>query len=176
MSSAATAPRRPDRARRLGQPGSGQPDRRGRPVDRAASTSSAGNGAEGVLIESSGTAGDPSSIVYASSNTIGGAVGGRATSSRPTTATASTSSGVGCDAQPRRGQLHRRGTRRRLPLRQRRAREPRRRRADRRRTRQPGRRPSRRPRQRDLVEPGQRRRHHRRRRPRATPSPTTSSA
>ena len=36
----------------------------------------AGNGAEGVLIESSGTASDPSSIVYASSNIIGGAVGG----------------------------------------------------------------------------------------------------
>ncbi len=36
----------------------------------------AGNGAEGVLIESSGTAANPSSIVYASSNIIGGAVGG----------------------------------------------------------------------------------------------------
>ena len=34
-----------------------------------------GNGAEGILIESSGTAANPSSIVYASSNTIGGAVG-----------------------------------------------------------------------------------------------------
>ena len=36
----------------------------------------AGNGAEGVLIESSGTAADPASIVYASSNIIGGAVAG----------------------------------------------------------------------------------------------------
>ena len=35
-----------------------------------------GNGAEGVLIESSGTAGNPSSIVYSSSNIIGGAVAG----------------------------------------------------------------------------------------------------
>jgi hypothetical protein len=35
-----------------------------------------GNGADGVLIESSGTAGDPASIVYASSNTIGGVSGG----------------------------------------------------------------------------------------------------
>jgi hypothetical protein len=35
-----------------------------------------GNGAEGVLIESSGTAGDPASIVYSSSNTIGGAASG----------------------------------------------------------------------------------------------------
>jgi hypothetical protein len=36
----------------------------------------AGNGAEGVLIESSGTSGNPSSIVYASSNVIGGAAPG----------------------------------------------------------------------------------------------------
>ena len=36
----------------------------------------AGNGAEGVLILSSGTSLDPSSIVYASSNIIGGAVAG----------------------------------------------------------------------------------------------------
>ncbi|MFI5457958.1 MAG: beta strand repeat-containing protein, partial [Isosphaerales bacterium] len=36
----------------------------------------AGNGAEGVLIQSSGNAGDQSSIVYASSNIIGGAAGG----------------------------------------------------------------------------------------------------
>ena len=36
----------------------------------------AGNGAEGVLIQSSGTAGNPSSIVYDSSNSIGGAVAG----------------------------------------------------------------------------------------------------
>ena len=35
-----------------------------------------GNGAEGVLIESSGTAGNPASIVYTSSNVIGGAVSG----------------------------------------------------------------------------------------------------
>jgi len=35
-----------------------------------------GNGAEGVLIQSSGTAGNPSSIVYSSSNIIGGAVAG----------------------------------------------------------------------------------------------------
>jgi hypothetical protein len=36
----------------------------------------AGNGAEGVLIESSGTAADPAGIVYASSNTVGGTSGG----------------------------------------------------------------------------------------------------
>ncbi len=36
----------------------------------------AGNGAQGVLIESSGTAADPADIVYASSNTIGGTIGG----------------------------------------------------------------------------------------------------
>ncbi len=35
-----------------------------------------GNGAEGVLIESSGSSSNPASIVYASSNTIGGAVAG----------------------------------------------------------------------------------------------------
>jgi hypothetical protein len=35
-----------------------------------------GNGADGVLIESSGTPGNPSSIVYSSSNIVGGAVGG----------------------------------------------------------------------------------------------------
>ena len=38
----------------------------------------AGNGADGVWIQSSGTAGDPSSIVYSSSNVIGGAVPGQA--------------------------------------------------------------------------------------------------
>ena len=36
----------------------------------------AGNGAEGVLIQSTGTATNPSSIVYASSNVIGGAAAG----------------------------------------------------------------------------------------------------
>ncbi len=36
----------------------------------------AGNGAEGVRIESSGTAANPAGIVYASSNTIGGTSGG----------------------------------------------------------------------------------------------------
>src|SRR5262249_36845755 len=36
----------------------------------------AGNGAEGVLIQSSGSPNDPTNIVYASSNIIGGAVGG----------------------------------------------------------------------------------------------------
>ncbi len=36
----------------------------------------AGNGADGVLIESSGTAADPADIVYASSNTVGGVSGG----------------------------------------------------------------------------------------------------
>ena len=36
----------------------------------------AGNGADGVWIESSGTASNPSSIVYSSSNVIGGAVAG----------------------------------------------------------------------------------------------------
>ena len=36
----------------------------------------AGNGAEGVLIESIGIGGDPASIVYSSSNVIGGAVAG----------------------------------------------------------------------------------------------------
>ncbi len=36
----------------------------------------AGNGAEGVLIESSGSSANPPSIVYTSSNTIGGAVAG----------------------------------------------------------------------------------------------------
>ncbi len=35
-----------------------------------------GNGADGVMIESSGTAGDPASIIYASSNVIGGFDGG----------------------------------------------------------------------------------------------------
>jgi Calx-beta domain len=35
-----------------------------------------GNGADGVWIQSSGTAGDPTSIVYSSSNVIGGAVAG----------------------------------------------------------------------------------------------------
>ena len=35
-----------------------------------------GNGADGVWIQSSGTASDPSSIVYSSSNVIGGAVAG----------------------------------------------------------------------------------------------------
>ena len=64
-----------DRARGVGQPGPGQPDRRGRTVVERLYFA-AGNGAEGVLIESSGTAADPSSIVYASSNVIGGAVAG----------------------------------------------------------------------------------------------------
>ena len=36
----------------------------------------AGNGAEGVLIQSSGSAGNPASIVYASSNVVGGAAAG----------------------------------------------------------------------------------------------------
>src|SRR5262249_35371253 len=35
-----------------------------------------GNGAEGVLIQSSGNAADPASIIYSSSNIIGGAVSG----------------------------------------------------------------------------------------------------
>ncbi len=49
----------------------------------------AGNGTDGVDIESSGTAGNPLSIVFASSNMIGGAVGARGTSSPITAAMAS---------------------------------------------------------------------------------------
>ncbi len=52
----------------------------------------AGNGSDGVAIESSGTASDPSGIVYSSSNVIGGARRARATSFRRITALACTSS------------------------------------------------------------------------------------
>ena len=59
----------------FGQPGPRQPDRRHRPIDERALFPD-GNGADGVWIQSSGTAGDPASIVYSSSNVIGGAVPG----------------------------------------------------------------------------------------------------
>ena len=80
---------------RIGQPGARQPDRRRRAVDDWALFPGwqwLGRGRHPVDLA---RASDPASIVYSSSNVIGGAVAGRATSSRPTTATAFILSGVG---------------------------------------------------------------------------------
>ena len=106
----------------LGQPGSGEPDRRGR-TDVDGFYFAAGNGAEGVLIESSGTAGDPSSIVYSSSNSIGGAVAGAGNIISANGSDGVHIEGVGATRNLVEGELHRRGARRRLYLRQRRSRQ-----------------------------------------------------
>ena len=73
-----------------------------------------GNGAEGVLIESSGTASDPASIVYTSSNMIGGAVSRvrQCDLGQPELWRAHRRRGG--DPKPGRGQLYRGSARRRL--------------------------------------------------------------
>ncbi len=135
-------------------------------VDRAHRSSgfisTAGNGADGVVDRIVGHGGQSRGHRLCVEQRHRRRVAGRATSSRRTTATEFTSIGVG-HAKSGRGQLYRCGPRRRLRLRQRPARQLSRRRADRRRTRQPGRRAGVSRRQRDLVEQGSWRLHHRRR-------------
>ena len=102
----------------------------------------AGNGSDGVAIESSGSAGNPSSIVYASSNVIGGAASGSGN-------VISANHGYGVHMsrsrrhpQSRRGQLYRCRPRRRLHFRQWQPGNAPGRRSHRRRASKPGRRPA----------------------------------
>ena len=77
----------------------------------------AGNGSDGVAVESSGTAADPSAIVYASSNVIGGAAAGSGNIISANHGYGVHLIGVGATQESCRGELHRHGARRRLCLR-----------------------------------------------------------